>query len=88
MYNVHYTHYLIWTKVFILFLILSFDDILSKVDKWCSVFCHGVQVDDSHVMEQVHCIYFRYKHVHIHVGVSLVWINYAVDDTNTFNNYK
>lgn len=35
----------------------SFDDILSKADKWCSVFCHGVQVDDSHVMEQVSHLY-------------------------------
>ena len=25
------------------------------VDKWCSVFSHGVQVEDSQVIEQVIC---------------------------------
>lgn len=32
----------------------SFDEILSQVDKWCSSFCHGVQVDDNNVIQQVH----------------------------------
>ena len=33
----------------------SVEGIIKMTDKWCSVFSHGIQVEDNQVIEQVIC---------------------------------